>query len=75
MEVKIGVAESPRELTIQSGQTPEEVEALVGEALKDPKALLSLSDDKGRRFVIPSARISYVEIAAADSRRVGFAIT
>ncbi|HEX4250205.1 MAG TPA: DUF3107 domain-containing protein [Pseudonocardia sp.] len=74
MEVKIGVAESPRELVVSSAQTPDEVESLVSAALKNPTGLLSLVDDKGRRFVLPSARVSYVEIGPADSRRVGFAV-
>ena len=34
MEVKIGVADSPRELLVNSGQTPEEVESLVSAALE-----------------------------------------
>lgn len=74
MEVKIGVAESPRELVVSSPQTPDEIEALVSDALKNPTGLLSLVDDKGRRFVLPSSRVSYVEIAPADSRRVGFGV-
>ncbi len=74
MEVKIGVAESPRELVVSSGQSPDEVEALVTDALRNTAGLLTLVDEKGRRYVIPSARISYVEIAPADSRRVGFGV-
>ena len=74
MEVKIGVAESSRELLISSSQSPDEVEALVSEALKNTQSLLTLVDEKGRRYVIPSARVSYVEIAPADARRVGFAV-
>ncbi|MHA6796521.1 DUF3107 domain-containing protein [Pseudonocardia bannensis] len=74
MEVKIGIAESPRELVVSSDQTPDEVEALVRDALKSDDGLLSLTDDKGRRYVVPSARISYIEIAPADVRKVGFAI-
>jgi hypothetical protein len=74
VEVKIGVAESPRELVVSSAQSPDEVEALVSDALKNPTGLLSLVDDKGRRYVLPSARVSYVEIAPADSRRVGFGV-
>jgi Protein of unknown function (DUF3107) len=74
VEVKIGVAESPRELTISSGQSPDEVEALVTEALRNAQGLLTLVDEKGRRFVVPSARVAYVEIAPADARRVGFAV-
>ena len=74
MEVKIGVADSPRELVVSSGQSPDEVEALVGDALKNPTGLLSLVDEKGRRFMLPAAKVAYVEIGPADSRKVGFAV-
>jgi hypothetical protein len=72
VDVKIGVADSPRELVVSSAQTPDEIEALVRDALKNPTGLLSLVDDKGRRYVMPAARVSYVEIAPADTRKVGF---
>ena len=74
MEVKIGIAESSRELVVISDQTPDEVQELVDEALASDDGLLRLVDDKGRRYVVRSAQISYVEIAPADVRRVGFAI-
>ncbi len=74
MEVKIGVADSGRELVVASGQTPDEVEALVSEALDGKGDLLTLVDEKGRRYLVPSARITYVEIAPAAAGRVGFAI-
>ena len=75
MEVKIGVSDSPRELVFNSTQTPEEVEGLVKAALaKGATEVLSLTDDKGRRFLVQTSRIAYIEIGAADSRRVGFGI-
>lgn len=75
MEVKIGVSDSPRELVFNSAQTPEEIEGLVTAALSgEGAAVLSLSDDKGRRFLVQTARVAYVEIGAADVRRVGFGI-
>jgi hypothetical protein len=75
VEVKIGVSDSPRELVFNSSQTPEEVEELVTAALSgDGTAVLSLSDDKGRRFLVHTSRIAYIEIGAADVRRVGFGI-
>lgn len=75
MEVKIGVSDSPRELVFNSSQTPEEVEDLVRAALSgDGAAVLSLTDEKGRRFLVQTTRIAYIEIGAADSRRVGFGI-
>ncbi|MGH3787812.1 MAG: DUF3107 domain-containing protein [Pseudonocardiaceae bacterium] len=74
MEVKIGVADSPRELTVSTGDTPAEIEALVTEALRNAQGLLTLVDDKGRRFMIPTSRVAYIEIGPADSRRVGFSV-
>lgn len=72
MEVKIGVADNGRELVVSSASEPEEIEAQVAKALKDSSGTLVLEDDKGKRVVVPSARIAYVEIAPSDARRVGF---
>jgi hypothetical protein len=74
MEVKIGVTDSPRELAFNSSLTPGEVEELVDSALGGSSGVLSLTDDKGRRFLVNTAKIAYVEIGAADARRVGFGI-
>ncbi|MQA10801.1 MAG: DUF3107 family protein [Pseudonocardiaceae bacterium] len=74
MEVKIGVAESPRELVVSSSQSADEIESLVSDALGGKTGLLSLTDDKGRKYVVPASRVTYVEIVPADSRRVGFAV-
>ena len=75
MEVKIGVSDSPRELVLQSAQTPSEVEKLVTDALAEGAGgVLALSDEKGRRYLVQTTRIAYVEIGAADVRRVGFGV-
>ncbi len=75
MEVKIGVADSPRELVVSSVDSPEQVEALVTEVLSGKQSLLSLADDKGRRYLVPAAKVAYVEIGPSDGRRVGFAVS
>ena len=62
----------PREIVLESGQSPAEVEAIVADALKSVDGRLSLTDEKGRRFLVQSTKIAYVEIGAADVRRVGF---
>ncbi|MDY6997940.1 MAG: DUF3107 domain-containing protein [Actinomycetota bacterium] len=74
MEVKIGVTDSPRELILNSPQTPAEVEKAVGDALGAGSGVLALTDDKGRRFIVQATRIAYVEIGAADARRIGFGV-
>jgi hypothetical protein len=73
VEVKIGVLHTPREIVVESTQTQDEVEAAVAAALKSVDGQLSLTDEKGRKVIVPANLIAYVEIAQADSRRVGFA--
>ncbi len=72
MEVKIGVQYAPRELVLESAQSPEEVQAAVSKALSESGGVLDLQDEKGRRVLVPTAVLAYVEIAESESRRVGF---
>ena len=72
MEVKIGVLHTPREIVLESSQTPDEVEKVVADALKSVDGQLSLTDEKGRRVIIPANLVAYVEIAQSDRRTVGF---
>ncbi|SFM94678.1 Protein of unknown function [Pseudonocardia ammonioxydans] len=74
MKVKIGIAETPRELVVSSDSTPDEVAQLVSGAMKSDDGLLNLTDDQGNRFVVPVARIAYVEIGPAEERKVGFGL-
>jgi hypothetical protein len=74
VEVKIGVTDSPRELVFNSAQTPSEVEQTLNDALSAGSGVLALSDEKGRRFLVQTSKIAYVEIGAADVRRVGFGV-
>lgn len=73
MEVKIGIADSPRELIVNSAQSSDEVEKTVTSAIGNADGVLSLVDEKGRKFLIQSAKISYVEIGPESGGRVGFA--
>lgn len=73
MEVKIGVLHTPREITLESAQTPDQVSELVAAALKSVDGQLALVDERGRKVIIPANLVAYVEIAQADSRRIGFA--
>ena len=74
MEIKVGIAESPRELVLSTPLTQDEVQRLVTEALKGDSGVLAIADDKGQRYLVPANRIAYVEIGSADARRVGFAV-
>ena len=72
MEVKIGVQQAPRELTVEVEEDAAQVEELVKAALADDSGLLSLSDTKGRRVLVPTARLAYVELGSPTVGQVGF---
>lgn len=72
MEVKIGVQHAPRELTLESKQSAEEIESTVAEALTGKSGLLSLEDEHGRKVLVPADRLAYVDIGETTTRKVGF---
>ncbi len=72
MEVKIGVQYAPRELVLESAQSADEVAKAVADALKADLGVLTLTDEKGRRVLVPADKLAYVEIAESEQRRVGF---
>jgi hypothetical protein len=72
VEVKIGVQFAPRELVLESDQSPDEVAKAVSDALSASAGVLTLVDEKGRRVIVPTDKLAYVEIAESESRRVGF---
>ncbi|MGW0362347.1 DUF3107 domain-containing protein [Streptomyces sp. NPDC002990] len=72
MEVKIGVQHAPREIVLESDLSAEELESIVAAALSGKAPLLSLTDIKGRKVLVPSDRLSYVDLGEPSARRVGF---
>jgi hypothetical protein len=72
VEVKIGVQFANRELVIDTNLSGDEVTAEVGKALAEGEGLLSLSDSKGRRILVPSNKLAYVELGTPTVGQVGF---
>ncbi len=71
MEVKIGVQHVSREIVLECEDSVDQVLTALDKALTG-KGSLRLTDDKGRTVVVPGAAIGYIEIGAANERRVGF---
>ena len=70
MEVKIGVQNANRELVIDSDQDGDDVEKQIREGLGN--GVLTLTDSKGRRVVVPADKLAYVEIGSPSVGQVGF---
>jgi hypothetical protein len=72
MEVRIGVKGAPRELILDSAQTADEIQATVDTAVAKELPTFVLVDEKGKRVVVATDKLAYVEIAESEGRRVGF---
>lgn len=72
MDIKIGIKHSTREISFESSASAKDLEASVSQALESGSKLLSLTDSKGNVFLVPTESVSYLEIGAEESRRVGF---
>ncbi|HET8562101.1 MAG TPA: DUF3107 domain-containing protein [Marmoricola sp.] len=71
MEVRIGVQNANRELTIDADLDVEAIQDLVEKAL-GAGGVLALSDARGRRVVVPADKLAYVDIATGVTGQVGF---
>ena len=71
VDITIGVQNLTRELVIDSNETADAVSAKIAQALDGGK-LLELTDAKGRRVLVPTASIGYIEIGSSEQHRVGF---
>ncbi|MDN5570983.1 MAG: DUF3107 domain-containing protein [Propionibacteriaceae bacterium] len=71
MEVKVGIQHVQREVALETKSTATAVEEALGEALKDG-GVFTLTDDKGRKVLIPAAQIAYVDLGTEHARPVGF---
>ncbi len=72
VEVKIGVHNATRELVLESAQSREEVEKAVFDAINGKSGVLDLTDERGRRVLVLTTHLAYVEIGEPVERRVGF---
>jgi len=70
MEIRIGVQNVSREIVVETDKSSDDISALVTKALSG--GVLDLMDVQGRRVVVPSAALAYVQIGEEVKRRVGF---
>lgn len=74
MDVRIGVTQAPREINLEIDDAEKAtVEKAVEAALSNETPVLWLTDRRGRRVAVPSAKVAYVELGSVDDgRRIGF---
>jgi hypothetical protein len=72
VDIRIGIANSPREINFESSQSSAEIEKIVATALESNAKFVSLKDDKGKLYIVPTATLAYLEVGSEESRRIGF---
>lgn len=75
MEIKIGVANVHKELTV-TVKNREDLERLLKEvesAVEQQSGIVWFRDDDGTRIGVPADKLAYVEVETDRERPVGFA--
>jgi hypothetical protein len=71
MEIKIGIIDTARELTIDSNEDTDAILKAVTDAI-ETGGLLVLTDSHNRKVLVPGAKLAYVDLGDPRERRVGF---
>jgi hypothetical protein len=72
VEIRIGIANTGRELNFETSETAADVKKAVASALDAGATHVTFADAKGTNYIVPTASLAYVEIGKEESRRVGF---
>jgi hypothetical protein len=72
VEIRIGIANTGRELTFETSESSETVKTAVADALDASATHVTFTDSKGNAYIVPTAGLAFVEIGTEDTRRVGF---
>ncbi len=72
MEIRIGIANTGRELNFETTEAAADVKKSVAAALDSGATHVSFTDAKGTSYIVPTATLAYIELGTEESRRVGF---
>lgn len=72
MDIRIGIANTPRELSFETDQSAAEIEKIVATALDSDAKTIRFVDDKNRVYLVATETFAYIELGSESSRRIGF---
>ncbi len=74
VDVRIGVTQAPRELSVEVDDAErDDLKSKVEAALSGASDVLWIVDKRGRDIAVPATKLAYVEVGSADGdRRIGF---
>ncbi len=72
VEIRIGIANTGRELSFETDEPAAAVKKSVAGALDAGATHLTFADNKGNSYIVPTTGLAYIELGTEESRRVGF---
>jgi hypothetical protein len=71
VEIKVGILNINREVIVETTATAAEVEKDFAKAVKD-QGIFAITDERGRKVLIPAEQVGYLDIGQENVRHVGF---
>ncbi|MBW3091744.1 DUF3107 domain-containing protein [Bifidobacterium sp. 82T10] len=71
MDIELGIRNVARTVTFSTEQTADEVNAVIGKAVAEHQTI-ELTDDKGRRIIVPADALGYAIVGSETKHAVGF---
>jgi len=73
VEVKVGIQHVNREIVVECTESATDVEKELLSSIADGgDGVFTLSDERGRKVLIPVSKIAYVDLGEENARHVGF---
>ena len=69
MDIELGIQNVARTVTFSTEQSADEVNAAIADAVENGKTI-NLTDDKGRRIVVPAGSLGYAIIGSETKHAV-----
>ena len=71
MEIKVGIQHVNREIVVESTDTAADIEKALADALSND-SFFTITDERGRKVLIPAAKVAYIDLGDENARHVGF---
>ena len=71
MEVRIGISDVAREVTLRTKISADDIVEQLHKAVNE-NSLFEIVDEQGRRVVVPASKVAYLDLGSSDVRAVGF---
>ncbi len=71
MEIKVGIQHVNREIVVETTDSAADIETSLANAMSQ-ETFFTVTDERGRKVLIPAAKIAYVDLGEENARHVGF---